>query len=267
MNRDKLREAVRALSSGLEVDKTAQELCPLCNGGVSGDKSLSLTRRSEGVLYNCYRAGCGFRGFEGTTYCLPTTSKKKKKQFKPKKFTVPTGYLAPPHYQFWKDTYGIEQHVLDRNGVRRIHERDSYMIPTMNERGYVTGCIDRAFWGRKPKVIGYKFIDFPSLSFAYTNHSLKDKPLLLVEDMLSAMKAASFMPTAALLGTNISEKEINYLKKVTDNIWLALDEDATGKAIDYKRKYNLYFGNFQLKILSKDIKDMSYSEIEELLET
>jgi len=264
MNRKELGAVVRALSFALEVDDTIQEVCPCCEGGVSREPSLSISRRNEGVLYNCYRAGCGFRGFEGGMYYSPITSKKKK-LFKPKKFTAPTGYLSPPHYKFWQDTFELDAAMIDRNGILRIHERDSYMMPTMNEHGYVTGCVDRAFWGRKPKTILYKFMDTPSLAFAHTIHSLEDKPLLVVEDMPSAIKAAKFMPTVALLGTNISEKEVNYLKKVTDNIWLALDEDATDKAIAYKRKYNLYFRNFRVLPLVKDIKDMKYTEIEELL--
>ncbi len=263
MTKTELRQAVRALSAGLYVDDTIQETCPACLGGTSGDLSLSLTRVNEGVLYNCYRALCNFRGFEGATYAI--SNKPNKKQFKPKKFTAATGLLKSQHYSFMEEKYELSTYDLDKNGFKRIPERDSYMMPTMNERGYVTGCIDRAFWGRKPKTILYKFMDFPSLSFAYRPESIQGKPVLLVEDVLSSIKASKFMPTAALLGTNISEKEINYLKKITDTIWIALDNDATEKSIAYKRKYNLYFKELKIIPLFKDIKDMQLNEIQEIL--
>ena len=58
------RDKIKLLAIGLPVGCSIQEICPVCNGGMNKDKSLSITRTTEGLLYNCFRAKCsGCRGF------------------------------------------------------------------------------------------------------------------------------------------------------------------------------------------------------------
>jgi hypothetical protein len=53
--------ALEALSVSPEI--TFSTLCPVCNGGQSGEKKLSVTRTHDGAMFLCFRAACGFRGF------------------------------------------------------------------------------------------------------------------------------------------------------------------------------------------------------------
>jgi hypothetical protein len=53
-----------------------------------------------------------------------------------------------------------------------------------------------------------------------------------------------------------------YLAKYFDNVVMALDPDATNKAIEFRDKYSLLFrGNFSVLQLSKDPKDMNRQEL------
>ena len=38
------------------------DVCPFCTGGMGREKSLSVTRKDAGALYNWFRAGCGEKG-------------------------------------------------------------------------------------------------------------------------------------------------------------------------------------------------------------
>ena len=80
--------------------------------------------------------------------------------------------------------------------------------------------------------------------------------MLCVEDIVSAVKAAQYTTTVALGGTHLSEEMVWEITRIADDrpILLALDQDATAKAVKFAKKYALW-GNFQVIPLSKDIKD------------
>jgi hypothetical protein len=50
-------------------------------------------------------------------------------------------------------------------------------------------------------------------------------------------------------------------------MYLALDYDATAKAVEYKKKYSLMFDRFEVVPLMKDIKNMSEPELRKLIES
>jgi DNA primase len=85
---------------------------------------------------------------------------------------------------------------------------------------------------------------------------------LLVEDCVSACVASSYFNSIALLGTNIPDESVKYLIKY-DKLYLALDPDATGKAIKLQKKLNYYRPTFIVP-LKKDIKYYSSFELETL---
>jgi hypothetical protein len=70
-----------------------------------------------------------------------------------------------------------------------------------------------------------------------------------------------------LLGTHIHDGTIATVQEVWPNahIMLALDKDATAKALSWKTKIGYLFKNFTVVPLSKDIKDMTEDELLGLL--
>jgi hypothetical protein len=57
------REYLALEGTGLELDQTRRIVCPWCMGGESGEASMNLSRKPEGLAYNCHRASCGARGY------------------------------------------------------------------------------------------------------------------------------------------------------------------------------------------------------------
>jgi len=98
--------------------------------------------------------------------------------------------------------------------------------------------------------------------FNFVKSNLK-LPLIVVEDQFSAIKACLYMNSVALLGTNLSALKVNeLLKSGYSHIVIALDKDATGKAVDMLLMYKDLFPKLTILVLTKDIKDCSDKELE-----
>lgn len=84
----------------------------------------------------------------------------------------------------------------------------------------------------------------------------------LVEDLLSKQRLNQEGITAiALLGTHICDSLIEHLTDNYSSIYLALDNDATAKALRWKYKIGYLFEDFTVVLLTKDIKDMDRDAI------
>ena len=55
------RAAVLAEYMGAPVG-SASGICPACGGGSGQERSLSITVKTNGLLWKCHRASCGFAG-------------------------------------------------------------------------------------------------------------------------------------------------------------------------------------------------------------
>jgi DNA primase len=81
---------------------------------------------------------------------------------------------------------------------------------------------------------------------------------VILEDCASACSVSSYVSGIALLGTNLMDSHIPVLRTF-DRLVVALDKDATSKAISMVRKLKPIRPT-SLVILDKDVKDMSNDE-------
>ena len=81
---------------------------------------------------------------------------------------------------------------------------------------------------------------------------------VLLEDCASACSVADFLSGIALLGTSLLESHIPTLRTY-DRLIVALDKDATKKALDLVRRLQAIRPT-SLVILDKDVKDMTDDE-------
>lgn len=91
--------------------------------------------------------------------------------------------------------------------------------------------------------------------------------IVLVEDMLSATKLNQLgIRSVCLLGTNINDNLVNRLLELNEeHVVLALDKDATAKAVKLSMSIGYLFKKFTVLPLEKDIKDMTSEEISSVL--
>ena len=76
---------------------------------------------------------------------------------------------------------------------------------------------------------------------------------VVVKDCTSACVVSHEVTGIALLGTNLLTEHISYIKPYKKVI-VALDRDATDKAIDIQRKLAIHVDKCNVMILERDLK-------------
>lgn len=250
-----------ALSLQHEDSRTI--VCPFCEADWEQQgypahwhptSSCKLTRVVAGILYICYRAGCGKSGIIGDT-ASPVV--RDKKEFVPTYCEHPHGKLpgriiVPLGYEL-----GMRREHFVIQGVGYCPTINALYFPIYNAQGYEIGSqikhLDKTRW---PKAFTYRHIEVPMLHFPLGQE--KSDTLVLVEDPLSAIKVARITYCAALLGSNLSHEGAIQLKKQgIKKVIFALDPDALNKSLKQAKEYDGLF-DASVWVLPADPKNCSY---------
>jgi len=155
--------------------------------------------------------------------------------------------------------YCIEAEDTFRAGFGWSEKDQRLVMPVRAYDGSEHGVMLRSLDGRQPKVVSYT--DKGAIAW-YTNRTTDG--VIIVEDQLSAVRACRYLTSVALLGTNLSYKNINEIKDLgLSPVFLALDNDAITKAIKFVQQYRSVLP-IRLVRLDKDIKDMTHEEVNRL---
>jgi len=226
----------------------------------SKSMSISINDNIDGLLFNCYRAGCSHgRGFISLGDAL-LTSPSKKKEFTPKQYKYRT---ITAKRKYLSAHVNLTQEEIDMNGIKYAIDRGTYGYPILNREGYITGMVDRSYTGRKPKSINYMFNEGDKLH--YPKSEMQSAVVLLVEDIPSAIIGSRYRETVALLGTHLSLGDVKKLRSHTRHLAIALDPDASAKALVIARKYSIFFDSIDVLFFPNDLKDCTHKEIIQVL--
>lgn len=253
-----------------EIPRNKQEnglKCPFCTGGKHGERSLSVFHRHDGVcLYICHRASCGASGrvlLNGTV--SSGEEKDASPSFIPRPFNEETRTPSAQERELLHGLYGLTQREINWYGITVAKNTEDLVVPICGSSGQKRGHTTKIF-GKprdlpiRPKNLNYKVLDEPWLGWFWTEAS-KPERIVVVEDVFSAMRVARHYFGIALLGTNMSRDDLFEILKGSDNIVLALDRDATTKALEYQAKYKFIAPQMQVAILEKDLKSCTDLEI------
>lgn len=250
----------------MNVGDTRSGSCPSC-----GKDKFYVTRKPDGFAYICFRASCGYKGYErcgmdteqtykpweredrgqvyrGHTYNVDWTDM----DYFQERFSVILGD-SPAHASYWCKVSADNRYVFPIHG------------PSDEPRGYV---LRQPTWAgipepvRQSKSTAAKAMSYfePDVVKMGWYHSTDESTVVIVEDQVSAMRiACSGLTSVAILGTNF------YPEFVSDfNRWhrgdfgaiLALDPDATHKALGIARKWGPTFKHpLRVACLKRDPKD------------
>ena len=268
---DAVRNAIMNECLALAVNETLRMVCPSCNA--QHERSMAVTRLDENTLiYVCPRVKCGAQGLLGPGK-WGFSKRHSAKLFKPVLFNAPTVELRDERVKYLFDKYEItgEQclsNVLDIKG-----KSSKIVFLLRNYRGYVWGRQTKETCppgghGRAPKCILYTEQDMAKLAYVpQRTEEGKGATIVLVEDVLSAIKVAEYLPAVALLGTHLAEREALDIRKHFENIIVALDPDAALKAIKITETYRCLFQQARVLLLQQDPKDTPHAELRSMLET
>lgn len=250
------RDYISLLGQSLGEGQTVREICPRCGGGSSSEKSLGVTRKDGGVVWQCFRAKCGYKGAIGSHGQPAVTIKAPKKRVWEGQ-TMPFAEdhaqrirelwnMDPPESWWWTTDYGGRVAMSIRS-------------PRYTHRGWVL----RSITGGTPKALTYVHEGEEGLSW-YREHT--EGPTIVVEDIPSAVRASRYYNSVALCGTGVGLDRASEIAQYgTRPIIMALDQDATAQSFALARRYALLWGDVKVLPLKHDIKDMKENDIETLL--
>ena len=252
---------IQLYAAELSLGENKRVLCPACQGGSSSEKSLSITLCEDGVLkWQCFRSKCDLKeGSASHNYTLQVqdaAAKRSRRVFEGQThelrqrdkdwIAVNWGITDPSHWYYTSEMGG------------RIAM--SVRSPKFLHRGWVLRDIKGT---SRTKALTYIDEGEQGMSW-YKTHP--NRGTLVVEDIPSAVRASKYMNSVALLGTGIGlDRALEISEYAPRPIVMALDQDATALSFKWARKHALLWGDVEVQVLEKDIKDMTETELKQLI--
>ena len=235
--------------------------CPLC-GRIN---TFSVTDTGFERLWYCFHADCHTKGSTG----VQLTKENSKAAFKEKmisteandEFEIPNTFVSLSRSKQAEDyVKKVGSHEAYLSGLTDIRydlqqDRVVYLVKSISN-GRVVDATGRALTNRKPKWRRYSDNKLPFVCGTTDN-------LFVVEDCPSACSVSGLTTGLALMGTTLLDEHIEVIKNYK-KVYIALDKDATGKAILLMKKLRNYVPT-KLIVLNKDLKDMQIGERNEFI--
>lgn len=247
---------------------TIDIVCPWCRGGQNQDQAFAVTRTDDGLLYICYRASCPHSGFipaygsseaRSGTVCKPV-----------REFHRPLKALPNRLRRVLESKYELDWDTQKGQEWKYDYTKDRLYMPVFDYMGYQAGAVVKRLSDDKsiPKTVlygengQYHRLHYPRLP---------EKPLVsagntlvVVEDIISAVKVSRILPCVALLGTHMSQDQACELASRYTQLVIALDPDAYGKALLMADKYGILFQDVSVLDMDQDPKDTPWVDLEQI---
>jgi DNA primase len=237
--------------------------CPVC-----GKKNtFSVTDDGLQRLWYCFHADCNVSGRTGITLTKEHASRALKRgtQTKPSAPRTSNTYEIPDTFVslsrnlnaelYVKRVQAYDAYLAGRADIRYDFKRNRavFLVKNGNKVVDATGrCLD----DRNPKWYRYGASKYPFLCG-------DSATVIVCEDCASACSVSSVATGVALLGTNLLPEHIETLQKF-QTVYVALDKDATDKAIDMVRTLSPYVST-KLMVLKHDLKNMKKDERDDFI--
>jgi len=260
---------VKLQALDLHVNESKLTYCPFC--GAEHERSFSMTRKADGIVYHCFRASCGASGFVSSTANYFTQKEASEKKTKP--YTGSVVYYDHYHYPFLADRFDIDPVYMDEIGIVD-EEQNHYLLPVRGLDGREIGKQLRRFDGSKPKAILYYSNEGPYVQKAPASLVFKRrKPVaFIVEDYFSMLKVQEALDrqhlsgvAISILGTHVSDAVALWLSKNYKRVVMMLDPDAVNKAQQFVSKYQLIWPGARVVVLDDDPKDTPMDVLKEIV--
>ena len=229
--------------------------CPICNK----PNTFSVTDNGFERLWNCFHADCNTKGGTGISLSKDNASNAFVKR-EPEKEKTKIDFVIP-------DTFvALSRNINAENYVKKVHSYDAYLdgfadirydfqrnrvAYLVKDGDKVIDATGRSLTDNKPKWLRYGTSRQPFVC------GITDI-LFVVEDCPSACSVSNAVTGMALMGTSLLDSHIQVIQNYK-KIFVALDRDATRKAVDIVRHLSNYVPT-KLVVLKKDLKNMEREE-------
>ena len=236
--------------------------CPLCGK----PNTFSVSDNGFERLWYCFHADCNTKGGTGVSLTRDNSSqafvKKETKQEETEvDFVIPDTFVS------------LSRNINAENYVKQVHSYDAYLGGLVDIRydfqrdrvvylvkygDKVVDATGRSLTNSKPKWLRYGNSKLP-----FTCGNVRTN-LVITEDCPSACSISNCNATAlALMGTSLLDSHIQVIQNYK-KIFVALDKDATRKAVDIVRHLSNYVPT-KLVVLKKDLKNMEKEERDDFI--
>ena len=235
--------------------------CPLCGK----PNTFSVSDNGFERLWYCFHADCHTKGATGISLTKDNSSQAfVKKQTKQEEtdidFTIPDTFVS------------LSRNINAENYVKQVHSYDAYLsgladirydfqrdrvVYLVKQGDKVVDATGRSLTNSKPKWLRYGNSRYP---FICGNSGHK---LFIVEDCPSACSISNCVIGLGLMGTSLLDSHIQVIQNYK-KIFVALDRDATRKAVDIVRHFSNYVPT-KLVVLKKDLKNMEREELDDFI--
>ena len=235
--------------------------CPLCGK----PNTFSVTDNGFERLWNCFHADCHTKGATG----ISLTKDNSKQAFvkrQVKEEVTKVDFVIP-------DTFvSLSRNINAENYVKQVQSYDAYLdgmadirydfqrdrvVYLVKDDDKVIDATGRSLTNSKPKWLRYGTSKMPFVCGLTDN-------LFVVEDCPSACSVSNIVTGMALMGTSLLDSHIQVIQNYK-KIFVALDRDATRKAVDIVRHLSNYVPT-KLVVLKKDLKNMEREERDDFID-
>ena len=265
LRKNNIRQFVNDL--GLKDGERYRGDCPECRGR----NTFTATNELGDIKYNCFKLGCTVGGIYGTDMTAAEIHRRMEQQQLQRAYTdinkekdtmeIPEYVVTPKashtKYQRYVRRWGIAI------GDTMYDVKDERVVFPIRDGGRIVDAVGRAV-GKKQHPKWYRYTgeaDYYTIGIG--------KTLLIVEDVVSAVVAAQELPyitAMAILGTSMNPHHFEKIGEY-DKVIIALDPDAIGKTVEYRREIELWTGRKTTAMnLIDDIKYREYEDMEKLKE-
>ena len=252
---------------GLKEGERYRGDCPECRGR----NTFTATNNMGDIKYNCFKLGCTVGGIYGTDMTAAEIHRYREQQQQQRAYT---------NIKKEKETMEIPEYVVTPKASHTKHQRyirrwgialgdvmydvkDERVVFPIKHGGRIVDAVGRAV-GKKQNPKWYRYTGEADYYKVGTGSTL-----LIVEDVVSAVIAVQEMPyitAMAILGTSMNPKHFEKIGEY-DKVIIALDPDAIGKTVEYRREIELWTGRKTTAMnLQDDIKYKMEEDLEKLKE-
>jgi ribosomal protein L37AE/L43A len=251
-----------AESLGLFDGESRRMNCPSC-----GHKNtFSVTNYNAELMWNCFHADCTVKGRANRRITLANVDTLMSKTFKKRiERTVdcPIDFVKPKSWSRTIPEIG-KTYTETVNTSGRYDDiyfdvvKDRLVYAIHDKQGRLVDGAGRSMTGARPK--WYRYGNYRGGFRIGTSDTA-----FVVEDIPSAISISDWVTGYALLGTSLRDEHIDDLIEFKQVV-VALDKDATDKALTYMRVLNSVVPT-GLLMLDKDLKTLGDEERGSLIRT
>jgi len=234
--------------------------CPSCGES----NTFSVSDNGFERLWFCFHADCNVKGATGVSLTKENSKSAfvKREPIKEEtdiKFKIPDTFVS------------LSRNINAENYVKKVQSYDAYLSGLVDIRydfqrdrvaylvkdgDKVVDATGRSLTSSKPKWLRYGNSKLPFVC------GTRDMAFI-VEDCPSSCSVSNLCTGIALMGTSLLDSHIQVIQNYK-KIFVALDKDATRKAVDIVRHLSNYVPT-KLVVLKKDLKNMEKEERDDFI--